>query len=130
MNLEEKITAQEHSDEAVVSATVHAEAVEKARSSQIQEAIEQQREDMFEVFKQGMRELLTEGDEGTKTLLLQKIPLLCTDIIVIKKDIGWIRTMLVWGMSIFSVVGLPLLGWMLLQIIKNSSDIAILLSKI
>jgi hypothetical protein len=43
------------------------------------------------IFVKAMREVLTEGDEGTKALLIKKIPLLCTDILIIKGDISLIK---------------------------------------
>ena len=46
---------------------------------------------MHSVVTAALKEVLTQGDEGTKRLLIQKIPLLCTDIMKIKDDIAFIK---------------------------------------
>lgn len=50
-----------------------------------------------------MRKVLTEGDEGTKRLLIQKIPLLCADILKMKVDLVWIKWLL---MGVVGGIGL------------------------
>lgn len=94
------------SAQAVEAAAAHAEAVETARKSQLESAILSNRDETLKIFTHAMREVLTTGDEGTKALLIQKIPLLCTDILRIKGDLFWIRwllTGLIAGVGLFAV---------------------------
>lgn len=86
------ILAESHSAEAINAQAVAAEAIEKARESQLAAAVKVNREETLEIFTHAMRAVLTQGDEGTKSLLIQKIPLLCTDMLVIKADIKLIKT--------------------------------------
>lgn len=72
-----------------------------------------------------LREVL--NDEGGSPLLIKRIPFICTDILKIKSDISWILRVLLASVGVSAAVGLPIAGWMLLQIIKNSTNIAILL---
>lgn len=74
-----------------------------------------------------LREVLS--DEGGSPMLIKRIPFICTDILKIKSDIGWIKWITVASVGLFGAVGLPVSGWMILQIIKNSTNIAILLHK-
>jgi hypothetical protein len=71
--------------EAVNSAAIHEEAQAKARSA-----------DMHAVITTALQEVLTQGDEGTKRLLIQKIPLLCTDVMTIKGDIRDVKNDIKW----------------------------------
>lgn len=94
------------SNQAIDAATAHAEAVEIARKSQVDSAILSNREETLKIFTHAMREVLTAGDEGTKALLIQKIPLLCTDILRIKGDLFWIKWLLMGmcgGLGLFAV---------------------------
>lgn len=103
------------SDKVVEAATIHAAAIEEARQTQVEQAIHLGREETKNIFAQAMREVLTTGDEGTKALLIQKIPLLCTDIIVMKSDIKTIKSV---GMYILLGIGalfLTLVGSLLLS---------------
>lgn len=72
--------------EAKVAEAAHAQAVATEAHANARSA--QTREDLYSVFK----EILTEGDEGTKKLLIQKIPLLCTDIMSLKAAIDDIKS--------------------------------------
>lgn len=89
--------------EVVEAAAAHAEAVETSRKIQIEAAVQDNKEAMVIAFSKAMRDLLTEGDEGTKALLIKKIPLLCTDILTIKSDIRWIKWI---GSGIVGGIGL------------------------
>lgn len=92
--------------EAVAAAASHAEAVENARKSQLESAILSNRDETLKIFTHAMREVLTTGEEGTKALLIQKIPLLCTDILKIKGDLFWIKWLLcglVSGVGLLSI---------------------------
>jgi hypothetical protein len=92
--------------DAVNAATEHAAAVEEARKSQVEEALLLAREETKNVFVHAMREVLTTGDEGTKALLIQKIPLLCVDILKIKGDLFWIKWLLmglVGGIGVLTI---------------------------
>lgn len=79
------------SEEVVKAAAAHAEAIETARQVQVEQAMTMTREETKNIFIHAMREILTTGDEGTKVLLLQKIPLLCADMLVMKSDISTIK---------------------------------------
>lgn len=74
-----------HIAEAANAAAVHTEAVAKA--SEVA---------MHSVVTAALKEVLTQGDEGTKRLLIQKIPLLCTDVMTIKSDILKIKNDISW----------------------------------
>lgn len=101
--------------DAVETATAHAVAVEESRKAQVEEAMSVAREETKNIFVRAMREVLTTGDEGTKTLLLQKIPLLCTDMLTMKRDISTIKQI---GLYLLLGVGslfLTLVGALLLR---------------
>lgn len=92
--------------QAVDAAAAHAEAIEFARKSQLESAIISNREETLKIFTHAMREVLSTGDEGSKSLLIQKIPLLCTDILKIKGDLFWIKWLLMGmcgGLGLFAV---------------------------
>lgn len=115
MTDEAQVLADSHSAEAINAAKNAAEAVEKARQSQFEAAVLSQREETKQVFIHAMREVLSTGEEGTKVLLLQKIPLLCTDMLVMKGDIQVIKQV---GKYILLGIGslfLTLLGALLLR---------------
>lgn len=122
MDQQPEMEAGQLSEDAVKAATAHAEAVEVARQKQVEVAFVTNREETKNIFAQAMREVLSTGDEGTKTLLLQKIPLLCTDILTmkadstaIKKDVAEIKQI---GMYLLLGVGtlfLTLVGALLLR---------------
>lgn len=95
--------AQDMSADAVAAATEHAQAIEIARKAQLDEAVQAHKEETLQIFTKAMRAVLTQGDEGTKSLLIQKIPLLCTDILSIKSDIRWIKWI---GSGIVAGIGL------------------------
>lgn len=69
-----------HNAEALNAVAVAEEAKQKAQAAQ-----------MHTVVTSALQEVLTQGDEGTKRLLIQKIPLLCSDILKIKGDLVWIK---------------------------------------
>ncbi len=72
----EQALMESHGAEAVNAIAVAEEARQKSFQASVVHAI---------------REVLTEGDEGTKRLLIQKIPLLCSDMMVMKGDIATIK---------------------------------------
>lgn len=121
-----QILADSLSAESVNAAAVHAESVEKSRAAQISAAIKENQDGLVDVFTHAMRAVLTEGDEGTKALLIKKIPLLCTDIMTMKSTLSWILKILIASLSLVTIVVLPLLTWILLQIVQNDSSIAVL----
>ena len=104
--------AQEKSAVAVEMATQAASAVEESRSATMQ--VHQQ--ETLNIFTQAMRQVLTEGDEATKKLLIQKIPLLCTDILTMKGDIRDIRNDAKWQkwllMGIVGGIGLLVISFL------------------
>lgn len=94
------------SAQAVEAATAHAEAVETSHKAQLESAILSNRDETLKIFTHAMREVLSTGEEGTKALLIQKIPLLCTDILKIKGDLFWIKWLLMGmcaGLGLFTV---------------------------
>lgn len=104
--MDDSYTADEKSSAVIESATLHAEAVESARKAQAEKAMMVAREETKNIFVHAMREVLTTGDEGTKALLIQKIPLLCTDILKIKGDLVWIKWIcmgMATGIGVFGV---------------------------
>lgn len=76
------------SEEAIKAATAHAEAIETARKNQLEASVIASRQETKDIFVHAMREVLSTGEEGTKTLLLQKIPLLCTDMLTMKSSLA------------------------------------------
>lgn len=96
MSDEPEVLAESLRAEAANAAAVHEEAQSKARSA-----------DMHAVVTNAIREVLTEGDEGTKRLLIQKIPILCADIMKMKGDLVWIKWLL---MGLVSGIGLIIVG--------------------
>ncbi len=68
------------------------------------------REETKNIFVHAMREVLTQGDEGTKSLLIQKIPLLCIDIMKIKGDLVWIKWLLMGMVGGIGVLAISLLA--------------------
>jgi hypothetical protein len=85
-------------DSHIAEAANAAANAEEARQKAFKATSQSQREETKDIFVHAMREVLTEGDEGTKTLLLQKIPLLCIDMLVMKGDVREIKTNLKWVM--------------------------------
>lgn len=104
MTDDSKILAESLSAEAAQAAAVHAEATEKARTAQ-----------MHSVVISALKEILTQGDEGTKRLLIQKIPLLCTDIMRMKDDITLIKKIGGWILLGIGTLFLTLVGSLLLK---------------
>lgn len=88
-----------HNAEALNALAVAEEAKQKAQSAE-----------MHSIVTTAMKEVLTQGDEGTKRLLIQKIPLLCTDVMTIKNDIRDIKNNQKWqtyiGMAFCTAIGL------------------------
>lgn len=107
--------AEASSADAVQAAAAHAEAVEHARKAQLESAIFSNREETKQIFAQAMREVLTTGDEGTKTLLLQKIPLLCTDILTMKADMALLKELAKYILLGIGTLFLTLVGSLLLR---------------
>lgn len=101
-----------HNAEAINAAAVLEEAKQKASHASLVSAL---------------REVL--NDEGGSPLLIKRIPFICVDILKIKSDIAWIKWLTVGCVGVFSAVGLPVSGWAILQIIKNGTQIAVLLHK-
>ncbi len=95
MSKKHKITpstiAEVKSQEVIKSAEQHAIAIEEARKEQFEAFQISTREETLHIFTKAMKDILTQGEEGTKLLLIQKIPLLCTDVMTIKADIRWIK---------------------------------------
>lgn len=109
-----------HSQEAINAQAEAAKAIERARESQLTAAIKANREETLQIFVHAMREVLTQGDEGTKALLIQKIPLLCTDMLTMKNDIRDIKSDNKWQkwllMGICGGIGLLALKMLGVQI--------------
>lgn len=103
------------SEDAVKAAAAHAQAVEDARRAQLESAIFSSREETKQIFAQAMREVLSTGDEGTKTLLLQKIPLLCTDILTMKADMSLLKELAKYILLGIGTLFLTLVGSLLLK---------------
>lgn len=79
------------------------------------------------------REVLT--DEGGSPLLIKRIPFICTDIGEIKKsqdkmmgDFWWMKWIGGVGVSLATVIGLPIAAWIILQIIDDGAQIAALVA--
>ena len=83
--------AEEKSAEVVQTAAIHADAVEQSRAATLESILESHREESQQMLTQALKEVVEGGNENTKILLLQKIPLLCTDIMVIKTDQATIK---------------------------------------
>lgn len=97
------ILAESLTAESANAAAVHEEAKMKAIGAQIDSAVKANQDNLLDTFAEAMRKVLTSGDEGTKALLIQKIPLLCTDIMKMKGDLVWIKWLL---MGLIGGIGL------------------------
>jgi|GEM_PF-5456295 len=91
------------------------EALELAHSSQLTELLKTHQQETLKVFTQAMQEVLSTGDEGTKRLLIQKIPLLCTDILTMKSDLKLIKKVGGWILLGIGSLFLTLVGSLLLK---------------
>lgn len=47
---------------------------------------------MYDVMFKAFHDIVTGGDEDNKILLLQRVPVLCKDVAIIKNNIWWIMT--------------------------------------
>ncbi len=95
--------------ESKLAEATHAVAIAHEANANAREA------QMYDTVFKAFREVLTEGDEGTKALLIKKIPLLCTDVMLIKSDIATIKKiggviLLGIGMLFLTLVGSLLLS--------------------
>ncbi len=80
------ITPEEASKEAVHAVKNAQQAVELARSIQLEEHLSVEK--MAEAF----RRVLSDGVDGKqRVILLKRIPIICNDILQIKADLGWIK---------------------------------------
>ena len=68
------------------------EDLERAHTAQLESLLKTNQKETHMNLVNAIREVLTTGDEGTKKLLIQKIPLLCTDILTMKGDIVLIKS--------------------------------------
>lgn len=106
MTEKETIIAQAQSAEAIQAQAVAAEAIERARMAQVEAAMKKNQAETTEMIFNGLRRVLTEGEEGTKMLLLKKVPLLCTDMLKMKSDLQWIKWLLmgmVGGVGVLTI---------------------------
>lgn len=116
-----KVLSDSLSAEAVQAHAVAQEATEKAREAQMEAVVERV---LIKVLS---------NDEGSP-LLIKRIPLICNDIKAIqismtdmRNDTKWAKIIVSISAGFGSVVGLPVLGWLILQVIHNTTSIAILL---
>lgn len=101
-----------HNAEAVNAIAVAEEAKQKAFHTQLVGAL---------------REVLVDDDSDSLPMRLKRIPFICTDIKDIKSDLRWMKWVAIAGVSLFGAVGLPVCGWVILQVIHLSTQIAVLL---
>lgn len=78
--------------EAANAAATASEASSNATQVQLESLLKTNQQETYSNLVRAIREVLTTGDEGTKKLLIQKIPLLCTDILTMKGDIVLIKS--------------------------------------
>lgn len=101
--MDEKLTAHESSEEASIKAKEAQEAVEKARETQLQEAIRKTAVETKAALLEGLKEVFDYGDaneSGEMKVLVRRIPLICQDVKQIHSDIASINDNLKWGVRI------------------------------
>lgn len=122
--------------DAVDAATAHAVAVEEARAAQINEAVFTSDQRIASIVSESIVKFFNHGARENKFIDVGRIPFICEDIKAINKgmeqmatDAKWTKWLTMASLSIATIIGLPVVGWMLLQIIKNGTQIAILTHK-
>lgn len=122
--------------DAVDAATAHAVAVEEARVAQINDAIFTSDQRIASIVSESIVKFFNHGTKEGKYIDVGRIPFICDDVERLRKsmeamaiDAKWTKWLTVGSLSVATVVGLPVVGWILLTIIKNSTQIAILTHK-
>jgi hypothetical protein len=129
MSEEKQVLADSQTAEAINAATVAAEAAQKAQAAQMEAA-----------FESAMTRFFNRGVSDKKFIDISRVPFLCDAVKNIDKtlidlneaqaeqsrDALWTKRIMI-GVATFSgIVGLPLLSWMLISIIKSQTAIAVL----
>lgn len=110
----ETTPAEDASAEAIHKAKNAAQAVEVARQAQLAEAVEASAVRTKEMLLEGLKEVFGDSDsENPKQMkvLVQRIPILCQDIMQMKNDIKSINDNFTWGIRI-------LVGAIILAVLK------------
>lgn len=122
--------------DAVDAATAHAVAVEEARVAQINEAVLTSDTRIASIVSDSIVKFFNHGAKENRYIDVGRIPFICEEISGMHKsmetmaiDAKWTKWITVASLSFATIVGLPVVGWMLLQIIKNGTQIAILTHK-
>lgn len=124
-----QILADSQNAEAVNAVAIAAEAAQKASASQMEAALGNTLERFF-----------SRGVENKKYVDISRIPFLCDAVEAIDKtlvhihetqktqanDALWTKRIMIGIATVAGIIGLPLLSWMLITIIKNQTLIAVL----
>jgi hypothetical protein len=118
MSDDTQVRAESQNAEAVNAVAVAAEASQKAQAAQIEAALES-----------AMARFFSRGIQEKRFIDVGRIPFICDDLAGIHKilasmsnDSKWVRRITAASAVIF----LPAIGWLLLQVIKNTSNISAL----
>lgn len=119
MTEETKVLAESQNAEAVNAAAIATEAAQKAQASQIEAALES-----------AMTRFFSRGVQEKRFIDVGRIPFICDDLSGIhgiltgmSNDSKWVKRITAASAIIF----LPAVGWLLLQVIKNTSNISALM---
>lgn len=102
------------SAEAINAASVHAEAVERARVAQIQETVQETARVTKEALLESLKEVFGDGDNKDPEqmkILVRRIPILCTNVEAMHERLDSIDENIRWAVRI-------ILGGVLLAILK------------
>lgn len=122
MSEEKQVLADSQNAEAVNAVAIATEAAQKAHASQIEAALES-----------AMTRFFSRGIDEKRFIDIGRIPFICDDIRGIRtilndmsNDSKWMKRILNGAAGIVVIVFLPIVGWLLLQVIHNASAIAVL----
>lgn len=124
-----QLIANEKSAEAVQAAVAHQQAVEDARKSQLDASIFTSDERISRIVSESIVAFFNHGSKESKYIDVGRIPFICESIdninLMMAKtavDAKWTK----WLTGTLLTVSISILGWMILQIIKYGTQIAII----
>jgi hypothetical protein len=108
---EDHINSEEASREAIHAAKNAAQAIEATRQAQLSEVVEQTAQRTKDALLAGLKEVFGNSDSNNPqqmTILVRRIPILCTNIEVMHQDISELKGTLTWASRL--VVGTVIVG--------------------
>lgn len=122
MSEEKQVLADSQNAEAVNAVAIATEAAQKAQASQIEAALES-----------AMNRFFSRGIDEKRFIDIGRIPFICDDIRGVRtilndmnNDSKWMKRILNGAAGVVVIIFLPIVGWLLLQVIHNASAIAVL----